>query len=460
MRETWQSLLNFLGHSGLGRILGLLLFVTGLLQYRSFHRQLFGLWSYEFFFVVLSFTVLLLILMIWIRPSPLADVAVFCFGLAYCLNALEAVRSADNITDLILFGSAVPVVAILQWLSMVFLFAAVSGPISRKLDEKWNGLFMLVAAMVTLALVGEGDLRVRVAVAPVMEGFPSYSAQAWQRRYVKLNSEGFRDVEHALAPDPTQSRLLIVGDSFAFGWGIRRLEDRLGEQLAARLKVKTSRQWEVINASKPGLDTLDEIAYLSRTVKYKPDVVVLVYVFNDIDYLIPSIQPTSLRNPIVRAVWLNSYLFQELFIRGRIIYYRFQQSGPAKPTAVSGEMTDPEFAAYSDPVLLSRHLNDVAFFAEMARKAGATPLVVPFDMSFSMQPRSLSRYENFLAQGQAHAVPLCSLEHTWDGKRFRDLSVSSTDGHPNEGADALAADAIANCLTGLQVSNLSPAQTH
>jgi hypothetical protein len=366
--------------------------------------------------------------------------------LAYFLNALDSRENATNIKDLILFGSAMPAAALLQWVSLVILFFAVARAVIPGLDEKWSGLAMLLGALLGIALLGEGFLRIKIAVAPAMQGLPSYSAFAWKRRFVRLNSEGFRDGEHALRWDSTTRRMLIVGDSFAYGWGIPRIDDRLGEQVASRLAKETGTQWEVVNASKPGADTLDEINYLNQTIKYQPDAVVLIYIFNDIDYLIPQIKATSLRNPIVRTIWLNSYLFQDLFTRVRVIYYRFRRIGPSVPSAASSEMTDSEFAAYADPVLMSRHMADIARFVEVGRQKGAKVFVVPYDLAVTLQPRAQARYADFLRQTNLHSIPTCSLEHTWEGLSFHELTLSSADGHPNERSIGMAADVISKCM--------------
>jgi hypothetical protein len=190
-------------------------------------------------------------------------------------------------------------------------------------------------------------------------------------------------------------------------------------------------------------------------IKFKPDVVVLIYIFNDIDYLIPHRSGLPLlRNPFVRFIWKNSYLFQELFARGRIIYYRFRRVGPsAAPVAASGELTDSEFAAYANPALMSRHLADISRFVSIAQQSGAKVLVVPYDLTVTLQQNARDRYKDFLRQTQSVGISMCSLEHTWEGHTFRELTLSSTDGHPNEGSIRMAADAISKCLLANAGSN-------
>jgi len=443
---------NFFVRLKIGRFLGLFLFILGLLQYRSYNRQFLGLWSYSFAISVVVGAVVLLVILLLLPRAVLVDLALLCWGLAYFLDALDSRDNGANVKDLIFFGSSMPAAAILQWITLVLLFLAVSRATLPNLEEKWSGLAMLIGTLCGIALLGEGFLRVKVAVTtPAVQGLPTFSLHSWERKFVELNSKGFRDAEHALARDPAKSKMLIVGDSFAFGWGIRRLEDRIGEQVASRLAKATGKQWEVINASRPGADTLAEIDFVNQTIGYKPDVVVLIYIFNDIDYLIPQqvkVQATLLRrNHFVRFLWQNSYLFQELFARVRMVYYRYRRVGnSAAPVAASNELTDLEFAAYADPALMSRHLADVARLVSIGQQSGARVLVVPYDLSVTLQQNSRDRYMDFLRQTQSVGIPICSLEHTWEGHTFGEMTLNPTDGHPNEGSIRLAADAISNCL--------------
>jgi hypothetical protein len=119
--------------------------------------------------------------------------------------------------------------------------------------------------------------------------------------------------------EPRTHRLLLVGDSFAFGVGITRTADRLGEQLGALLGIATGEPWEVINASHPDRNTLEGIAMFDSMITYRPEVLVLVYVFNDTYYLYPLTErsilteaPQSVWQRIhpVRPLFENSFLFE------------------------------------------------------------------------------------------------------------------------------------------------------
>ena len=120
---------------------------------------------------------------------------------------------------------------------------------------------------------------------------------------VSTNEYGFR--ESAIeAKQPGELRILVLGDSIAFGWGVdasrtfvRRLETRLGEALNRRVRS--------INTGVASYNTEQEVAVLRRYYDVLvPDAVVLVVVSNDDGIAVPpendpktGLTPTRNRTP-------------------------------------------------------------------------------------------------------------------------------------------------------------------
>lgn len=93
---------------------------------------------------------------------------------------------------------------------------------------------------------------------------------------VRTNSEGWRDAE----PQPADSTILGLGDSFAFGWGVEQEESffSLAEHdLSAQGAVR------IIKAGVPGSATIDQEKLLERLIpRYRPAAVVIaLFVGND-----------------------------------------------------------------------------------------------------------------------------------------------------------------------------------
>jgi hypothetical protein len=433
------------------------LFVASLTLYRSWAvRDVLGRWSrsYAAFLIaaVSGWILLIAFTLQRTRSTPIGPVgrisrrlvgwAVFLWGIAYLWTALDSETGATRVFDLNLIGSTVPIPSLLEWAAGAL--AALAGALwaGRQLRSEWHNLALTTATCLAILVLGEGAARVKAVTFPETQGFPTNSAYLWRRRYVTLNSLGFRDGEHDLQAAHGTKRLLVVGDSCALGTGLEHVADRFGEQVLPRLARRTGRTWELLNASMDDTHTLQHIAFLEKMLPYRPDLVVLLYVFNDIDYLYPvTLRPRLLSKDDTldrlrpsRLLFLNSYLFQELYVRWRKAAVAFDR-GPAGK--------DP----YEDENLLVAHMRDLARFAAIGRTAGASVRIVPFDHQIGASSRLRARYESFVRHAEAAGLQLCSLERAFERYDPVRLQVNSLDAHPSALAERLAAEATEGCLS-------------
>lgn len=94
---------------------------------------------------------------------------------------------------------------------------------------------------------------------------------------VEINAEGLRDKEYPEARVPGLCRMVVVGDSFTWGFGVERNEI-WHELLEARHP-----DWEIVNAGVAGYATDQELLYLEeRGLALRPDVVLLLFHPNDL----------------------------------------------------------------------------------------------------------------------------------------------------------------------------------
>jgi lysophospholipase L1-like esterase len=101
---------------------------------------------------------------------------------------------------------------------------------------------------------------------------------------VSINSQGLRDREFTLAKPQGVYRVLMLGDSTTFGWGVRE-EDTAAKILERKLNAHLPPGYdkaEVLNAGVGNYDTVQEVTYYeTRGRDFHPDLVVLVYFIND-----------------------------------------------------------------------------------------------------------------------------------------------------------------------------------
>lgn len=142
----------------------------------------------------------------------------------------------------------------------------------------------------------------------VYELRPRTSGIFLERPY-QTNSFGARDQEYPQQKPANTRRIIGIGDSVMFGWGVKEeecylsvLERSLQNHLRAPYSV------DVINFGTPGYNTAMEVALLEhRAVSFHPDIVVLHVVNNDFEV------PLFMERPNDILTLRKSFLWSRLF---------------------------------------------------------------------------------------------------------------------------------------------------
>jgi hypothetical protein len=139
-------------------------------------------------------------------------------------------------------------------------------------------LLLAFSSLATL-LVLEAALRLAGAGA---EGPSGYAPVETNRRQMRpQNSQMFRDLERGIPKPAGVRRVLVLGDSFAWGVGVE-FEDALPQRLERALTRRRREPWEVVSLALPGMNTVEQAQQLlDRGFAYEPDVVLLAFVLND-----------------------------------------------------------------------------------------------------------------------------------------------------------------------------------
>ena len=94
---------------------------------------------------------------------------------------------------------------------------------------------------------------------------------------VSVNSHGLRDTEYDYQRRPGFRRILVLGDSFTFGFGGVEAEQRFTEIIEGRRS-----HLEVINSGVPSYEPHQEYLYLlDEGARYRPDLILLALYVND-----------------------------------------------------------------------------------------------------------------------------------------------------------------------------------
>jgi lysophospholipase L1-like esterase len=131
---------------------------------------------------------------------------------------------------------------------------------------------------------------------------------------IVIGSHGMRNRETPIAKPPDTYRILVLGDSIAFGFGVAE-KDAFPRVVERQLRDHTLRaghpRVEVINAGVPGWNLVNSYLFLKeRGLAFQPDLVLLTLVNNDVpavDKLAEATERRVLLPSWVRTAYLGRF---------------------------------------------------------------------------------------------------------------------------------------------------------
>jgi lysophospholipase L1-like esterase len=248
---------------------------------------------------------------------------------------------------------------------------------------------------------------------------------------VTLNAHGLRDDEVPYDKPVGEKRILVLGDSVAFGWGVAQGET-FSDRMEPLLAEQTGDRWQVINAGVNGYNTQQEATFLRiEGMRYSPDYVLLVYVSNDVDPVFDPNETTWRRYPswppslpeAINRLRQLSYLFQTTHL-----FVRMEKMDVARAAAASIDndalsrrdvrsMTDQPRWAKSKMALLD--------IARQCQQAGIPFLVGLYSsLDGGFDPA-------FVSELREQGIDAIHLQPAWRGVPESLAHVSRIDSHPS-----------------------------
>ena len=293
-------------------------------------------------------------------------------------------------------------------------------------------VFLCMLGVVALAM----ESHIRFAVVETDSFGVSLPARRWFALNTRLNSLECRDEEWVVEKPIGVKRIAFVGDSFTYGWGIARVEDRFTEIIQSRLDRRALDAAEVLNVSKAGWGTGDELQPIRDMIaRYGVDEVVLCYVPNDIEKLIPTTEAFDPTKP-PDSVFFNldtscliDYLYRRIYL-------------PRLPT-VRG-FHDWLAEGYADQDVWQAHQQQLHDIKRVCDDHDVTLRValLPF-IRTGGEKLQLDKLHGLLGKFfQVNGIEYVDLLPTIQGIPAGDLVVNGADAHPNERAHRLFAEAL------------------
>jgi lysophospholipase L1-like esterase len=300
---------------------------------------------------------------------------------------------------------------------------------------------------------------------------------------VKINSRGWRDYEYSLEKPAGVTRIMVVGDSVAFGYGVK-LEDMFPKVLERRLNSGMPGRYEVISFGGAGGNTYAQRNIIRNNVAiYSPDIVILAFNLNDI--LPQTLTNIAARKP--NAGWTisrtvnrarktldakfrsRSHLYLLLRERTKVLLRQFGVASPAMVRLPAFDMEkDSAVAAWRDTSAVLLEIadelkqNDIRFLLA----------ILPVDMQMSRQVADIYRKEygfafnDSLLNGKPqeiigdfarrHGISYTDLLPSFrkdpaEKKFFRIYGGSIDWNHPNRSGHSIIGEQLQNALRSLGV---------
>lgn len=267
-------------------------------------------------------------------------------------------------------------------------------------------------------------------------------SQRWHRRHCVTNDWGFRDAKnfHADKREGT-SRMILLGDSFTYGQGIERVEDRFGDRLEKLIHQAGFKNSEIYTFAEGGADTGTELRLLSDLDRrgLEADWLLLVYVLNDIETLVP--ESVYMIGTIILDTPSNFFLRE--FYLPNFLYYRVKQFSRPELQNYFGWLQN----AYQGAPW-KKQSERLDQFRNWCEKRNTKLLVVTFPFLQQLGPnyRFRAAHQTLADYWRQHNVPHLDLLEVFEDTNSGDLIVNRFDSHPNENAHRVAADAIMDRL--------------
>jgi len=269
----------------------------------------------------------------------------------------------------------------------------------------------------------------------------------FQSKPVITNSLGMREKEVEVRKQPKVQRIIGLGDSIMFGWGVEKNETYLNI-LESLLNTKTPT--EVLNFGVPGYNTAMEVALFERNAKsFSPDTIVVQFVNNDFDV------PAFMLNQDDPWDFSKSMLLS--FVSSRLNNSQLNNSLGKKVGLVTVQSMGNRKNSESQKVLLeykwmTGEAGATKAFKKLRELAPNTKIVVLTGSKTPVQQRMLNKLSKELNFSLVEIGPVVDRyfreNNLENNKEIRKqlLTVAPNDRHPSPLGHKLIAQALAEAL--------------
>ncbi|PCH98523.1 MAG: hypothetical protein COB85_01400 [Bacteroidetes bacterium] len=288
-------------------------------------------------------------------------------------------------------------------------------------------------------------------------GQESLAARLWFSKYWEVNGLGYRDAEVKPEQDKNKFNIMVIGDSFVAGHGIKDPTKRFSNLLQNKL----STSYKVHNLGLNGADTQAEYSKLVQ-FPIKPSLIILVHHPNDIER-VPrpqtSIGDTRKKMKMLKASLLAFSIHESLFKNSYLLNYFFWKFYPVTSLDSDVDTAGKEYfaskagqsshlSAYLNEDIFKQHLQNLHQFVLLSREESIPLIVILFPETWDETIEFSKTYTNqpITAFFTRQNVSVLDLYETLSQLPVRDRIVNNNDAHPSELTHQKVAELLYNYL--------------
>jgi hypothetical protein len=333
-------------------------------------------------------------------------------------------------------------VLMLIWVFLYILAYDLDGAGARamasKLSKSWlTGPMVTLTTIVLLFFSAEAYLRL-FNIATEGYGFTAMNYHWYQNFYFgHFNTFGYRD--HEPKPDaPGLTRIAVVGDSFAAGHGINNIDDTFPQLLEKQL----GEHYDVNLVAQSGWDTDVEEVWLNGYPKY-PQIVILSYYLNDIDYLLKDTELNPDNNFNTPKDPTLSWFVLNYFVPNFVYYNLLQYTSTSRTqnfgmTLVNAHLDNDLWGIQADKL---NQLVDWSFHHQTRMIVLLWPMIANVEASQPATKRVRDLFEG-------HGITVVDMGDALAGQNINEMILSRWDAHPSIAANRLAANLLVGAVIG------------
>jgi hypothetical protein len=259
-----------------------------------------------------------------------------------------------------------------------------------------------------------------------------------------LNEAGFRQYpfdSHLF--DENAVRILFLGDSVTFGFGVADGNARFTDLLAARLDRTSAEghRYYVYNAGISGTEPTRWIGYLQKLMpSYRPNIVFAVFFLRDGTNICTSLVCFNGKIAALRAKYagglLSKYSYVARALEDRAVADEFNSQYEAL-------LRNAYIGSEIETATWRREKTSLLALASICRDNGIAFHIVLFPVLMSLDRYPFDAVEAEISRFAGdHVIPSFSLTPGFRNRKSADLWVSPGDQHPNARAHRIAADTL------------------